>query len=305
MLYLFLQETTYSISSILSIVNYDKDTGWSSLLQTYFKKQALDDNTSLFVERINKIRNLGASTFKKQNINDLADKIGNVDANIVQTAKDVQNNNKTWDDFDTAVQKVSKSTSGFKTVASAAGTAIKSIGATALNMAGGFIIAEVIGLAVKGIYDIVNATEIAIEKGEEAKNAIKETYDTYNSKADTVKNLGKQFASDVDSIKTTGDAVDVLAKKYAELRSGVKKDNSNASLSSNEYEQYLDISNQLADSFPSLVIGADSAGNSILGLGIKCFRCRRESVGVASWYKQYHTALLTHITQTTNDLQKT
>ena len=117
------------------------------------------------------------------------------------------------------------------------------------------------------IYEHIKATEIAIEKGEKAQNTIKETFDTYNSKISTVTDLGKQFASDTESIKTTSDAVEALTQKYVELRKGVNADNSNKSLSSNEYQQYLDISNQLADSFPSLVAGSDSAGNAILNLG--------------------------------------
>lgn len=59
---------------------------------------------------------------------------------------------------------------------------LKSIGGTILsaagNMVAGALIAEAISLAIKGIYNIIKADEIAIEKGEEASQAIKETFDS-------------------------------------------------------------------------------------------------------------------------------
>lgn len=171
------------------------------------------------------------------------------------------------DDFKSKTLDATTTTSRFSSVAKSVGTAIKSIGATAANMIGGFLIAEGISLAIQGIYNLVNADKIAIENGQKAQQEIKEVFDTYNGKVDTVKTLGKKFAQDADSIKTTGDAVESLTKKYAELRKGVSSDNTNLTLSDKEYQDYLDISNQLAESFPSLVSGSDAAGNSILNLG--------------------------------------
>lgn len=182
-------------------------------------------------------------------------------------AKSVQNGSMEMDDFKAKTLDATTASSKFSRMAKTAGTALKSIGATALNMFGGFLIAEGIGLAIQGIYNLVNADKIAIENGEKAQQEIKEVFDTYNGKVDTIKTLGKKFAQDADSIKTTGDAVESLTKKYAELRKGVSSDNTNLTLSEKEYQDYLDISNQLAESFPSLVSGSDAAGNSILNLG--------------------------------------
>lgn len=77
-------------------------------------------------------------------------------------------------------------------------------------MIGGFLIAEGISLAIKGIYNLVNADKIAIENGQKAQQEIKEVFDTYNGKVDTIKTLGKKFAQDADSIKTTGDAIESM-----------------------------------------------------------------------------------------------
>lgn len=204
---------------------------------------------------------------KNSNIDNIVSQFKEVDSSVIDMAKSVKDGSMSMDDFIEKSTKATTTTSRFGSVAKSVGTAIKSIGATAANMIGGFLIAEGISLAIQGIYNLVNADKIAIENGQKAQQEIKEIFDTYNGKVDTVKSLGKKFAQDTDSVKTTGDAVESLTKKYAELRKGVSSDNTNLTLSDKEYQDYLDISNQLAESFPSLVSGSDAAGNSILNLG--------------------------------------
>lgn len=203
----------------------------------------------------------------KIDLDDLTSQFKEVDSSVIDMAKSVQDGSMSMDEFAEKSTKATTASSKFSRMAKTAGTALKSIGATALNMFGGFLIAEGLSLAIKGIYNLINADKIAIENGEKAQQEIKEVFDTYNGKVDTIKTLGKKFAQDADSIKTTGDAVESLTKKYAELRKGVSSDNTNLTLSEKEYQDYLDISNQLAESFPSLVSGSDAAGNSILNLG--------------------------------------
>lgn len=125
-------------------------------------------------------------------------------------AKSVQNGSMEMDDFKAKTLDATTASSKFSRMAKSAGTAIKSIGATAINMFGGFLIAEGLSLAIKGIYNLINADKIAIENGEKAQQEIKEVFDTYNGKVDTIKTLGKKFAQDADSIKTTGDAIESM-----------------------------------------------------------------------------------------------
>lgn len=57
------------------------------------------------------------------------------------------------------------------------------------------------------------------------------------------------------------------AKRYAELAQGVNNFNGeNVNLSNEEYEEFLSLSNQLAESFPELVKGYDDNGVAILSL---------------------------------------
>ena len=59
-----------------------------------------------------------------------------------------------------------------------------------------------------------------------------------------------------------------LADKYDELSKGVNHSNNrNISLSTEEYDEFLNINKQLAETFPELAKGIDENGNSILALG--------------------------------------
>ncbi len=143
-------------------------------------------------------------------IDKIASQFKEVDSSVIDMAKSVQNGSMEMDDFKAKTLDATTASSKFSRMAKTAGTALKSIGATALNMFGGFLIAEGLGLAIKGIYNLVNADKIAIENGQKAQQEIKEIFDTYNGKVDTVKSLGKKFAQDADSIKTTGDAIESM-----------------------------------------------------------------------------------------------
>ena len=149
---------------------------------------------------------------------------------------------------------------------------LASVGMSALSMAGnalvGMAISFVLSEVISQIYELVHANEIAIENGEKAKNTITETMDEYNSKVTSLNSLGEKFVDDPKTIETTGDALDSVAKKYTELSKGVNSlNNENVSLSDENYQSFLDISNQLAEVFPSLVSSYDANGNAILNLG--------------------------------------
>ena len=59
-----------------------------------------------------------------------------------------------------------------------------------------------------------------------------------------------------------------LGNRYEELSQGVNPlTKANLSLSDDKYTEFLEISNQLAGLFPTLVSGYDSQGNALLTLG--------------------------------------
>lgn len=131
-------------------------------------------------------------------------------------AKSVQDGSMSMDEFTEKSTKATTTTSRFSSVAKSVGTAIKSIGATAANMIGGFLIAEGISMAVKGVYDFIHVEEIAIDKEHEAQGKIQESFTTYNQKVDSIKSLGQKFGDDTTAIKTTGDAIESTCYRTSE-----------------------------------------------------------------------------------------
>ena len=59
----------------------------------------------------------------------------------------------------------------------------------------------------------------------------------------------------------------VTAKQFDELANGVDKYGRNVALSEEEYQNFLDKSNELAELFPELIVRTDEEGNKLVGLG--------------------------------------
>ena len=103
-------------------------------------------------------------------------------------------------------------------------------------------------VSIRGINKLIDRhREKVIEAGKTASDAIK-------SASDELNNLKSNAESAI--------------KVYDRLLSGVDSlTNKNISLSSDDYKEFLNTNNQLADLFPELVIGLDNSGNAILDLG--------------------------------------
>ena len=129
-------------------------------------------------------------------------------------------------------------------------TTLKTMGLRVVTMAlqgALFAIAGVIlTKVVSAISDWVHANERAIETGEEASKTI----------------------TDINNnLKTQQQTVEDSAKRFAELSQGVDQlTGKNLSLSDEDYQEFLDISNQLADVFPTLSYHYDENNNKIVDL---------------------------------------
>lgn len=139
-----------------------------------------------------------------------------------------------------------------KAMAAATWTQVKATGAWLItNPAGWFIMAA-------------SATAIAVHAIKKHKQAQEEAFESAKKNAEDAKSNIKSLQSE---IKQNADTVDHAGKKYAELAQGVNQlTGKNISLSDDEYKEFLDVSNQLADVFPQLTKGYDDNGNAILDL---------------------------------------
>lgn len=233
-----------------------------------FKPQkGLNESSLKFIDRIQKLKDDGKLT-DKTNLSKIAQDLGDVNVEVLNAAKAAQTGKKSWDDYETVVAKTSSTTSKFSKATSTLKNVGGMLGSSLLNAGIGMLA----GVAIQGVVTLIDnyihRQEKMIAKGKEAKSSIDETFAEFSKGKNTLDTLGQSFADNADDIETTGDAIESVSKKYSELSKNVDTvTNKNKGLSSEEYQQYLDISNQLASQFPSLVEGYDSQGNAILNLG--------------------------------------
>lgn len=255
------------VPNILMVVNYDKDNGFSTIFNKFGHSNNISDE---FVDAWSKVGDM--TTGKPASWQAWGEKIGYTDKQLLTFLGDVDSGKRNINEMGTIIDNTSKSTSKFSSFTSKAGSALKSFGSSVLSMGANMLAGMAIGAAISGVItlidDYIHKNERLIEAGEEAKSSIESTFNEFSDGKSSITDLGKSLSDNADEITTTGDAIDVLAEKYTKLRDGVSSiDNSNKFLSDDDYQSYLDISNQIAEQFPSLVSGYDAQGNAILNLG--------------------------------------
>lgn len=258
-----MQVFNISVHQNYTVFNYDKDAGFS-LFDAYKNKTPQISEEFLKANKV--ISGLGDNQPEKWV--DWAKSMGYADKELITFLGDVDSGKKNIKDMDTHIESASKSTSKFSKATSTLKNVGGMLGSSLLNAGIGMLA----GVAIQGVVTLIDnyihRQEKMIAKGKEAKSSIDETFTEFSKGKNTLDTLGQSFADNADDIETTGDAIESVAKKYSELSKNVDTvTNKNKGLSSEEYQQYLDISNQLASQFPSLVEGYDSQGNAILNLG--------------------------------------
>ena len=168
------------------------------------------------------------------------------DESLISFLQDTEYSEKTLANYQLYLKNTAKTTTLFQRATKAAGTAIRTLGAAAANMAIAFAGAWLFSKAIDVVDKIIHRTERISEAAEKAKSNIRELNNSFNEK--------KQNVSDI-------------SKRYAELAQGVNQINgANLTLNDDDYKEFLDLSNQLADIFPTLVKGYDENGSAILDL---------------------------------------
>lgn len=107
-----------------------------------------------------------------------------------------------------------------------------------------------------------------IKDGEKAQENIDTATSNLSTSQNRLKGIATTYKKSTKEIKNQEDAVNSLADSYTELYKGVNKNtNENRSLSDTDYQQYISLSNELAELNPELVSGYDEQGNAILNIG--------------------------------------
>lgn len=145
--------------------------------------------------------------------------------------------------------KASLSGYGVSLIASTAKTVGLTIATTALNAALTFGISAIITGVVSAFATWINSSKEITEAAEEAKDKIASINDDLKTNTETVENAKQRYAELAQEVENLG-----------------KVNQSRGSLSTDEYEEFLDLSNQLADVLPQLSKNYDDNGNAILNL---------------------------------------
>lgn len=124
---------------------------------------------------------------------------------------------------------------------------------TASNMALNMAIAFAVSKAIEGIDYLIHFEERQQEAFENAKAAVEES-------AGAIRDIKSGMSE-------TSSKASELSSEFAKLVQGVDPfTNENKGLSTESYERFLEVNNQLSELFPSLTKNYDENGNAILGL---------------------------------------
>ena len=170
--------------------------------------------------------------------------------------------------FGDVIQNVQHPITGIGGALETAGGALAKFGTALLNIGVSLVATFAVQAIIGGITYILTYEDKLIEKGEEAKKAIADISSSFNEQTSSLNDIQVSLGVEVEEDQNTEDTISNIADKYSKLYSGVNGiTNENINLTNDEYQQYLDLCNQLAGQYPSLVKGWDSQGNAILNIG--------------------------------------
>lgn len=257
----------YIISQYLVFEKNDQggilpETRWSRRTRLYNEGRAealsnwkkYDNDTRALTQLNNELQNNGQTITDNAERQKIADKIlKNASERAKEYGNQIVANTKTLSDFkkeneveDPNKQVKPKFTDGLKSFAS---SALSSIGNAVVSAGTAMIAQQLISWGLQGIDAIVHWDDNIIAKGKEAKETILEQNQTYKDQKSQLEELQEQYTKYASGVKISGNII------------------KNATLSDEDFQAFLDTSNQIANLAPSMIDGWDSEGNAILKFG--------------------------------------
>lgn len=169
-------------------------------------------------------------------------------------------------------------------IASKGMTAVKNFATSATSMLAGGIMGVGVMAAISGVMTLGDAIR-------------KKVLPTAEELADKAEDVTSKYKEQKETIKEANSTIEESGARYAELSKGVDKYGKNVSLSASEYQEYISLSNQLAQSMPDLVQGYDAQGNAIL-------KCRGNLEQLTAAYKDLINTANTEILGDAGDIFK-
>lgn len=219
-------------------VQYNKETDSFNFPMKDLFKDRISSNESL-----QDLFSSGVEWDKIKNFELDVHKITEYREEIKNFAKDTNYATKDLASFKQYMVDNGKAITRFQTITKAAGSVLKSFGATLGSMAVSWAISEVISLAVTAIDNYVNRVKYA-----------KEALDDFYS---SVKDQEDSLSSNEQWIEQNGD-------RYAKLAKGVDDCGHNVSLTTDEFSEYRNITKEIANMFPEMVSGYNDQNDAII-----------------------------------------
>lgn len=149
--------------------------------------------------------------------------------------------------FSSGVERASTKTKALSGLMKAGNAIVSGLGASLASMAISFVASKLF----EGIDYLIHEEEYIAEAAEEAESKVDDLRSSYQSMSNTVLGLNGEGG---------------IAQEFAELSQGVSSTGKNLSLASDDYNRFLELSNQLAEIFPTLSRHYDENGNAIVDL---------------------------------------
>lgn len=254
-----------SVTDFLKEILPEFDTAGSKLLgfvkNIYTAKNSIatvsDEATNFFKKYENNGKDLTKSVSnslaQKGGFDSFVESSKIADESLISFLRNADYGTKNLANYQKFLNETGKKTSIFSQFTSAAVNGLKSFGTSLASAGISSLIDMGINAAIEGLDYLIHYEEIREKAFEDAKKGTAET-------ANSIMAL-KSEISDTSSTAAS------LSSEFANLVQGVNPfTNENINLSTESYQQFLDVNNQLAELFPSLCHSYDENGNAILGL---------------------------------------
>ena len=238
------------------ILNYDKENGFTSAF--FPSKKDLEESSKVTFKISDDVNNLFKNEKPDDDFSKLLQDFYKADdfkddpfkgwvEGLDKTKKETLTCGQALDDFKKSQSEVISNNGKFSKITST----LKDVA----GFAGSFLLNAGVSFAIEKVFDIVSdqiykrSKEGLIQQGNEAR--------------DTIQQQSKAYLEQKNSIEQ-------LTTRYSELANGVSiagNQIKNISLNADEYTEFLDVSNQLANTAPTLLKSFDSQGNAILYAG--------------------------------------
>ena len=225
---------------------------WNGILGKGQDKYILPNDE---IQKYIKIRNQ-AQVLLSTSGNGITDVDGAINAAALEVDKNLTITEETMNRFKNATDgtlvSVSQLKGSFKQASGAihsfgniAKSVFSTIGSVLINSLITFGITKVISIIIDGIDNLIHSEERLSEK-------VRDIYNRYD-----------ELDTEYKKHKKT---VDDISKRFEELSKGVDAAGNNVSLTTEEFDEYHTIVNQIKDMFPKMIKGYDDQGRAILGV---------------------------------------